>query len=199
MAIRTVVFDLGGVVCRHLPRRRLDELARLSGRTADDVHRILYASGFIGETELGSWTAAEIVAEVGARLGRPLDRAGVERAWLASFPVDEEVLALAARVAAHHRAALFTNNDLLLREALLGARPDLGVHFRSIVFSAEIHAVEPTAEAFAGMGAEPSGALLVDDSARNVAGATRAGIAALRFRGARHLATALAGRGLLDA
>lgn len=197
--MRTVVFDLGGVVCRYRPERRLRALARLYGREPADVHRILYGSGFAGATELGEWSAAEIVAEIGARLGRTVGRAELEAAWLASFPVDEEVLDLVARVAVRHRTALFTNNDLLLREAL---RPELGDLFGEVVFSAEIRAVKPAAEAFQRalsiMEADPADVVFIDDSDVNVAAAVRAGIAAVRFRDAEQLAAELGRSGLID-
>ncbi|WP_203690952.1 HAD-IA family hydrolase [Catellatospora coxensis] len=202
MPVSTVVFDLGGVVCRHQPELRLRELARRYGRTVEDVHRILYATGFIGETELGHWNAEEIVSEIGARLGRPVDRAELEPAWLASFPVDEQVLELVGRIAVRHRTAILTNNDLLLREALLGARPDFAGRFGDIVFSAAIHAVKPAAEAFRRtlsiVNAEPSETLFIDDSDSHVAGALQAGICAVRFQSARQLAAELERHGLLD-
>jgi putative hydrolase of the HAD superfamily len=194
MAVRTLILDLGGVVCRYRPELRLDALAGLCGRTPEEVHRILYGSGFIAETELGRWTAGEIVAEVGARLGRRVGRDDLEAAWLASFPVDEDVLALAGR----YRAALFTNNDLLLRETLLRAYPVFAERFGHIVFSAEIHAVKPAAEAFrralAIIGCGPAEALFVDDSATNVDGALRVGLPAVRFRSAAQLAAELVQR-----
>lgn len=202
MAVRTVVFDLGGVVCRYRPELRLQALAGVYGRTPEDVHRILYGSGFIGETERGHWNAEEIVAELGVRLGRPVDRAGLEPAWLASFPVDEDVLELVGRTTVRHRTAILTNNDLLLREALLGARPEFGDRFGDIVFSAEIHAVKPAPESFRRalsiMMAEPAEVLFVDDSDTNVTGALRAGLSAVRFEGAQQLAVELERHGLLD-
>jgi HAD superfamily hydrolase (TIGR01509 family) len=190
-----VIFDLGGVVCRYRPELRLGELARIFGRAPEDVHRVLYGSGFIGETERGAWTAGGIVAEVGIRLGCPVGRGELEAAWLASFEVDEEVLELARRTGKRHRTALFTNNDLLLREALLRTHPNLAGCFGDIVFSAEIQAVKPTAESFrkalAIMKAEHSEALLVDDSENNVAGALRASLSAIHFQGVRRLAAEL--------
>jgi putative hydrolase of the HAD superfamily len=202
MAISMIVFDLGGVVCRYQPELRLQSLARLYGRAPQDVHRILYGSGFIGETERGRWNAEEIVSEIGVRLGRAVDRAELEPAWLASFPVDEEVLELVGRAAARHRTAVLTNNDLLLREALLSARPDFGDRFGDIVFSAEIQAVKPAAESFGRalsvIKAEPSEVLFIDDSDTNVAGARQAGMTAVRFQHAQQLAAELASYGLLD-
>jgi hypothetical protein len=61
MAMSTIIFDLGGVVCRYQPELRLQELARIYGRAPEDVRRVLYESGFIGETELGYWNAEQIV------------------------------------------------------------------------------------------------------------------------------------------
>ncbi|MEU8080340.1 HAD-IA family hydrolase [Catellatospora citrea] len=202
MAMTTIVFDLGGVVCRYRPELRLQELSRISGRTAEDIHRILYGSGFVGETELGQWNAEDIVSEIGARLGRPVDRSELESAWLASFPVDEEVLELVGRAAERHRTAILTNNDLLLREALLRARPDFGGRFNDIVFSAEIQAVKPAAESFRKalsiMNAEPSRVLFIDDSDTNVAGALRAGIPAVRYQRTEQLAGELERYKVLD-
>ncbi|MFD1365104.1 HAD family hydrolase [Actinoplanes sichuanensis] len=202
MDISTVVFDLGGVLCRYQPQLRLRELSRISGRAPEEVHRILYGSGFIAETEAGSWSAAEIAAEIGTRLGHPMDRAALETAWLACFPLDEAVIDLAGRVARRHRTAILTNNDPLLREALLGAHPEWEHLFGDIVFSADIHAVKPSAEAFdralSIMDVEPSVVLFVDDSEANVAGARNAGLSAVRFRDAAQLAADLAEHGLLS-
>ncbi|MEU4160537.1 HAD family phosphatase [Actinoplanes sp. NPDC026670] len=202
MGISTVVFDLGGVVCRYQPELRLAELAHIYARTSEDVHRLLYGSGFIGETEGGLWSAEEIVAEVGARLGHSVGRDELESAWLASFPVDEAVVGLAGRIAVRHRTAILTNNDLLLREALLRAHPELGEHFGDIVFSADIHAVKPTAEAFSRalsiLAVEPSDVLFVDDSQANVAGALKAGLSAVQFQDAAQLAAELDRHGLLN-
>ena len=201
MAVSTMVFDLGGVVCRYRPDLRLRELARLFGRTPEDVHRILYGSGFIAETERGRWSAEEIVVEVGSRLGRVVGRAELEPAWLASFPVDEDTVELVGRAAARYRTAILSNNDLLLREALLSAHPEFGERFGAIVFSAEIHALKPSAEAFrralSVLTAEPSEVLFIDDSDTNVAGALRAGILAVRFERTEQLVTELEGRGLV--
>ena len=202
MAMSAIIFDLGGVVCRYQPELRLQELARIYGRAPEDVRRVLYESGFIGETELGYWNAEQIVAEVDARLGHPVDRAELERAWLASFQVDEEVLELVGRTAARHRTAIFTNNDLLLREALLRTRPELRERFDDIVFSAEVHAVKPSAESFrralSVMKADPSEVLFVDDSDTNVASALHVGIPAVHFQSAQQLATELKKFRLLD-
>lgn len=198
----TIVFDLGGVVCRYQPELRLQELARIYGRAPEDVHRILYGSGFITETELGYWNAEQIVYEIGARLGSPVAIAELERAWLASFQVDDELLGLVDRTAVGHRTAIFTNNDLLLREVLLGTRPDLGERFDAIVFSAEIHATKPTAESFrralSVMKAEESEVLFIDDSETNVASALHAGISAVHFQSAQQLAIDLEKCGLLS-
>lgn len=196
MAISTVVFDLGGVVCRWQPELRLRELARIFGCSPDDVHRILYGSGFVAETERGGWSADDLVSEVGVRLGRAVERAELEPAWLASFTVDESVLELVNDIAPNRRTGILTNNDLLLREALLRARPDLGVRFGDIVFSAEIQAVKPAAEAYHRaleiMTAQPSEVLFIDDSATNVAGAREAGLSAVRYVNARQLGAELA-------
>ncbi|WIN00341.1 HAD-IA family hydrolase [Actinoplanes oblitus] len=195
MAIDTVVFDLGGVVCRYQPELRLRELARLAGREPGEVRRILYGGGFVAQTEMGYWTAEGIVAEIGRRLGRPIGRAELEAAWLAAFPVDDEVLDLVAREATRHRVAVLTNNDLLLREALLRARPEFGDRFGAIVFSAEIHAVKPAAESYRRalsiMDVEPSAVLFVDDSEANVAGSRLAGLSAVRFHHAQQLGAEL--------
>jgi hypothetical protein len=69
MDMSSIVFDLGGVICRHQPDLRLRELVRIFGQPPEDVHGILYVSGFIGETELGYWNAEQIVSEIGARFG----------------------------------------------------------------------------------------------------------------------------------
>ena len=98
-----------------------------------------------------------------------------------------ETLALAASVRRQARVAVLTNNNLLVKRAADTVFPELRPIFGPNFFvSGEFHARKPEPEAYlrclAHVGAAAEATLFVDDSARNVAGAERAGLQADLYR-----------------
>jgi putative hydrolase of the HAD superfamily len=98
-----------------------------------------------------------------------------------------ETLALAAWVRRQARVAVLTNNNLLVKRAADTVFPELRPIFGPNFFvSGEFHARKPEPEAYlrclAHVGAAAEATLFVDDSARNVAGAKRAGLQAHLYR-----------------
>ncbi|MBX3283934.1 MAG: hypothetical protein KF703_01180, partial [Actinobacteria bacterium] len=114
-----LVMDLGGVVCRWLPDRRLHRLAELSGLPAATVDELVFASGFDDAADRGRFDLAGFTAELRAllALGPDTDDAELRAAWATAFDPDPRVLRLVDRVSAP--TAAFTNNGPLF-EATLG-------------------------------------------------------------------------------
>ena len=112
-----------------------------------------------------------------------------------------ETLALAAAIAARVKVGVLTNNNLLVKRAVDSVFPALRPIFGANVFvSAEFRARKPETAAYLGslarLGAAAGRTLFVDDSARNVEGAERAGLIGHLFRGSAALAAALADLGM---
>jgi putative hydrolase of the HAD superfamily len=182
--IAVVVFDLGGVVCRFEPARRLAALAAHSDLTPREIQARLWDSGFDADCERGRYSAAETRAEVRARIGYRGDDDALLAAWARAFLPDDDVLALADRLRARFGLALLTNNGPLLREALPRHLPELAQRFDPLLCSCELCLVKPRPELFRAAGrrlaSPPEQLLLVDDSEANVVAARRCGWQALQ-------------------
>ncbi|MFG2484203.1 HAD-IA family hydrolase [Streptomyces virginiae] len=184
---KVILFDLGDVVCRFVPERRLELLAAACGTSPQDVREALYGTGLVDLWDQGGATAGRIHETVRSELGFKGGQAELERLWCAAFDPDHEVLRL-VRASRPCRTALFTNNDALLLSALPRVMPQVAECFDKLVFSCELGAKKPDSRAFeqalSEMSADPADAVFIDDKAENVSAAGRLGIPGVRFRGA---------------
>ena len=175
--IEVIVADLGGVVARFCPKRRLQELSALSGVPEARIEESLFSSGFERRAETGEYRFDEVVDAVREALDGRVDEAAIIEAWAKAFEIDAEVLEYLAALPL--RRALFTNNGPMLDACLAGALRSLTETFGEVVCSWQIRARKPDAVAFERaaerLGCRPHGLLLLDDSAENVAAAIGAG------------------------
>lgn len=183
---KVILFDLGDVVCRFVPERRLEILATACGATPQDIRAALYDSGLIGQWDLGNATAGRIHEVVRSRLGFTGGALELERLWCTAFEPDHDVLRL-VRASRPCRTALFTNNDALLLRAL----PGLAESFDQLIFSCDLGAKKPDPRAFeqalSVVSASPSEVVFIDDKEANVYAAGEIGIPAVQFRSAADL------------
>ncbi len=200
MSIAVILFDLGGVVCRFRPERRLAALAAASGLPADEVDARLWRSGFDAACDRGAYDAAEAHRAIAARLGVRLDFAALGAMWARAWEPDAAVLALVDALRSRVRTGLLTDNGPILREAMPRRLPEVVSRFDWLFFSCELGAVKPAPELFgrvlARLGCRAPDVLLVDDAARNVEGARAVGLSACLYRDPATLATELARHGL---
>jgi putative hydrolase of the HAD superfamily len=200
MSIAVVLFDLGGVVARFRPERRLAALAAASGLPPGEVHARLWGSGFDAACDRGHHDADGAHREIAARLGLDVGRAALEAMWARAWEPDADVLALVDAARGGARTGLLTDNGPLLRAALPRLHPGVAARFDWLLFSCELGAVKPEPALFrralARVGAPAEAVLLVDDAPPNVAGARAAGLAACLYRDPATLAGDLARHGL---
>jgi putative hydrolase of the HAD superfamily len=200
-AIRVVVFDMDGVLCRYRIERRLALLASWSGRSPDAIHAAIWRSGFEDGAERGLVSADDYLKEFGERMGYPLTtRQWVEARQVAIEP-DAAVLTLARGLGRTCPVGMFTNNGLLLQRHLAEVFPSAAEIFGSrAVFSAELGRSKPDPEAFRRLAARlavaPGEVLYFDDDAAYVTGAREAGLAADQVSGAPGIRAGLAAYGL---
>jgi HAD superfamily hydrolase (TIGR01509 family) len=198
MPITTVLFDLGGVVCRFVPERRLALLAADCGLPPAEVHARLWESGFSRECDLGHYSAEQMYEEVRRRIGLAMEYAGFRSAWAAAFEPDDAVLAIVDAVADGCRTAMLTDNAALLDEALPLLLPDVARRFEPRLFSSALGACKPDVEIFrralVRLGEPAADVLFVDDTPAAVEGGREAGLTAVLFTDAPSLVVELGQR-----
>src|SRR4029453_15710350 len=125
MSIEIAIFDLDDVLCRYDLGARFRRLALISGKMPRDIRAALWDSGFEDAADAGRYqTAPEYLSEFASRLGHEISRAEWIEGRRASIVPWPDMLALARKIAAHKRVALFTNNGPLMKESLPDIFPE---------------------------------------------------------------------------
>jgi len=200
--VRLAIFDMDDVLCVYDRDARIEALARLSGRTPDQILRAIWHSGFEGLSDAGRLDATTYLAGFGKRLGYPITR----DEWVAirklSMRPSPDVLALVEEVKTRAEVALLTNNGFLVAEEMARLFPEVPPLFGDHVFASAMFGTKKPDPAIyraltARLGVPPEQAFFTDDKPRNVHGAEAAGLTGHIFRGITGLRAALAGLGLL--
>jgi putative hydrolase of the HAD superfamily len=183
--VSLVLFDLGGVVCKFRPERRLEQLSLLSGKPAARVRELLWESGFSRRCDRGDLSGAEMHQRAGELLGWTAHYAEFRRAWASAFEPDPGVLALVRALRQNCRTGLLTDNPPVIREALQDELREVGLEFDFLGFSCELRSLKPDPAIFrralASAGSTPEEAFFIDDVRENVDAARSLGIASLLF------------------
>lgn len=203
MAITTVLFDLGGVVCHYDPQPRLEAMAAKSRFDADHIRDALYGKGLTTIWEHGRYNAMQIFLRTREQFKIDVTFDQLADMWVQALRPNPEVLTVIDDVKARARTSMLTDNDALLAEVFAERFPDLAARLDPRFFSCELKAVKPSKELFAAVLEhldEPAEqVLLVDDNGDNVEGALRCGLDAVQFTDVDALRTALQQRGLVVA
>ena len=200
--ITTVLFDLGGVVCRYDPSERLALLGEVCGLEPEEVHRRVWASPLGLDFEVGRYTTVEWFELVRESLGLRMDDERLREVILTALTIDPDVLAIVDRLRTRLRTALLTDNPPLLVEALPTHFPEIAPRFDPFLISCELGLLKPSHEIFeaalARLGEPASNVLFVDDVEANVLGARACGLKAVQFTSAEALRADLVRYGVLD-
>lgn len=197
-----VVFDVDGVIYRYDRERRVAELARAVGRSADEVWAAMFTSGVEDAGDAGDLGPDDYLRAIGHGLGTAVTRDAWVRARAAAMTPDPVVLALVAAVARRLPVATLSNNGALLGQEAPRIVPELvALEGVTVLMAGELGSAKPSVAVFHTVaerfGVAPEAALFVDDSPDNVAGAARAGLRAHLFVGAADLAAWLRAAGAL--
>jgi len=194
--ISLVLFDMHDVLCRYDRAKRIDDLARLSGKPPEAIYRDIWQSGFEDDADAGKFDDAAYLQGFAQRLGYKIT---LEQ-WLANRLISTtpipEVLDILAAVQV--KVAVLTNNHRLVRAHIDVLWPELhALCGDQFYVSAQFGAAKPDPAAYlkcvAMAGAAPEETLFIDDSKANVDGALKAGLAGYVFTGAAALRTVLEG------
>ena len=185
--IRTVIFDMDGVLCQYDVPARLEVLAGFSGRAPDDIHRDVWRSGFEDDADLGRYPQADVyLAEFAKHLQYPLTRDQWVEARRISMTFYPGMLDLVARLKTRHCIAILTNNVPLLRETLPEIAPQLVALFGDrIYYSCDFGTGKPDPGLYLQIAelceTDPAACLFTDDKLENVEGARQAGMQGIHF------------------
>jgi glucose-1-phosphatase len=185
-SITLVLFDMEGVLSHYDRSARVDHLSAVSGQAPDTVRHAIWGSGLEARADAGLISADEYLGELGEVLGCRISRDDWLAARYASITPNEQVLELAARVAARTRIAVLTNNCNLVTDHIGYLNPPVAQLFGHHVYaSASYGATKPAAQAYLGclrqLGVGATETLFIDDTDANVAGAIGAGLHGYRF------------------
>lgn len=181
-------FDLDKTLYAYDFRRRLPELARLSGVSQYRLARSWWADGYETRAEIGEWSTPdayldEFAAVTGGRRLTLEQWATVRRG--AMTRIDASVAAL-TRAAEIGTVALLSNNPPATAASLPIIAPDVAeIVGENALFSCMLGARKPDAElyerALERFGAAPADAFLLDDNLENIEGARAVGLTAMRL------------------
>ena len=202
-SITLVLFDMEGVLSHYDRSARVDRLAAISGQAPEAVRRAIWGSGLEARADAGQISDEDYLAALGELLSYPVSRDDWLSARHASITPNKEVLALAERVAEHHRIAVLTNNCRLLTDHIDFLNPPVAQLFGTHVYaSAAFGAAKPAAQTYLRcveqLGVPAAETLFVDDTDANVAGALDAGLQGYKFVGAEALSAELERCGLIE-
>ena len=196
-----IFFDLGSVVCRFYPGRRLAAIAAATGLAEPEIRARIWGSGLDDDMDRGRYSLDEACRAVADALGRPIARDTLLDAWAKAWDSDPDVLEIVDALRRdRRRTAMLSDNGPLLLATLPQHFPELPPRFEPLCFSSELRAVKPTPECFARAleraGVDPERAVLIDDLPENAEGARAHGLEGIVFTGAGDLRRALARLGI---
>jgi glucose-1-phosphatase len=199
--IRTVIFDLGGVI---VPLDFAAGYKQLEGRcpyTAQEIPERIRATDTVVRFESGQLSPESFHRELSATLQLEASFEEFKRLWCAIFPshalFPHEWI---EQIRREKRVLLLSNTNAIHFELIQQRYPHLA-HFDHYVLSHEVGAMKPNpqiyAEAIAHANCAAGECFFTDDALPYIEGARRAGIDAEQFLGAEKLRADLASRGIV--
>jgi glucose-1-phosphatase len=182
-----VIFDLDDTLIEFRREARLAALASTTGLPESHIHEAIWGSDFERDAERDAHaTGDDYLRAFNARIGARLTRAQWIAARRAGMRVRPGMLDLLAEVRSRTAVALLTNNGALLRESLPELVPEICALIAGRLHAShEFGARKPEPEVFIRLldrhGVAPARALFIDDDAEYVAGASHAGLDAIRY------------------
>ncbi|QAY74473.1 HAD family phosphatase [Agromyces protaetiae] len=187
MAAPLFLFDFDQTLYAYDFRRRLPALARLTGATQYHLASTWWAGGYEAAAEGGEFeTTEEYLAAFAEVTGAALTREQwIEARREAMSPIPGAIRALES-AATLGAVSLLSNNPIVFRDCLPDLAPDVAAILGpNDLVSAVLGARKPErriyTRALGSFGVASAHAMLVDDSAANIAGAVEAGLAGFLF------------------
>jgi FMN phosphatase YigB (HAD superfamily) len=198
--IKTVIFDLGGVIVPLDFPRGYRAFEQFCPHEAGEIQRRIMSTGLVNRLETGQMEAREFASVISESLGLRLSFEKFTNLWSSIFPphtlVPESLL---AALAGSHRLLLLSNTNAIHFPYIQRNYPLLK-HFHEFVLSYEVGVMKPDpviyTTAALRANCKPEDCLFIDDIEENVEGARRVGMQSVRFETLERLRGDLLARGI---
>lgn len=184
MAVRAVIFDVGGVILRTEDQGPREKWEKRFGLERRGLARAVFESEASARASIGEATVEEIWTSVGSRFHlSEAELAELRRDFWAGDRVDQELVAFLRSLHPRYKTALLTN---AWPDARLGLQQrNLTEIVDDVVISAEEGVVKPDPRIYRiaaeRLGVRPEEAVFIDDVAENVEGARAVGMHVIQF------------------
>jgi epoxide hydrolase-like predicted phosphatase len=184
--IEAVIWDLGGVILRtedQGPRQHWE--ARL-GLAPGELHRLVFEGELGKAAALGLADTSDIWTSIGEMFSLPADQLQeMEQDFWSCDRIDEDLVRYIRDLHPEFRTALLSNAWPSVRDTLQN-RWEIADIFDAITLSCEVGLAKPDPRIYQisleALGLPAEQALFIDDFERNIEGARRVGMAAIRFQ-----------------
>lgn len=184
--IKTILFDMGGVLFRQNTRKAIGRFAAI-GLDTDEYIGKYGQKGFMRDCEMGNISEQEFCARLSAACGtRPISHRVALDCWLGFIDdVPYENLKELERLRKHYRLGLASNTNPFVMEYMdsPAISPDgkgISSYFDALYCSYLLHLYKPSEEYFQEIlrreNLRPEEILFIDDSEANINGAKALGI-----------------------
>ncbi|HEY3798423.1 MAG TPA: HAD-IA family hydrolase [Caulobacteraceae bacterium] len=195
MALKAVLFDLGGVLLPFDRERRVTAIAARTGASQHAV-RTFMASDIHQALDRGDANETDLAAAMGVAFGRPFAaEEAIELVCSVFEAPNHDLWALAAALRGRVTVGGFSDNPVFVTRMF-----PHGAKLEPMLFSSEVRACKPSAAAFAAAEAAvlcaPEEILFIDDSPPNIAAAKARGWDGIVFVTNAQIGAELAQRGL---
>lgn len=186
MAIKNIIFDLGGVILNIDLRKTQDAFTLLGVKEIEKIFRMGHIDSFFKLYEKGALNDDQFIEEVQKEIGLPVSPEQIVEAWnalLLDFPAER--VQLLKDLKSKYRLFLLSNTSALhharfqevFKQEFGGSLDDL---FEKAYYSHVINLHKPDTAAYQLIvdenGLDAGETLFIDDSPANVEGAERAGL-----------------------
>ena len=199
MAIKAVFFDIGNVLLRFSNKRILRKFAWAVGRHPVKIARLIWKGRIVDRIERGEVTGEEIHGLFISELGYTGDFVKFKTLWCDHFKLDRGSFAILKNLSGRMPTYLLSNTNALHIEHIR-ERYAFPALVKGAILSHELKLRKPQLEIYEAAlkmsGTAPDETVFIDDLEENCVGARKAGLHAIRYRGAKDLKKRLGALGL---
>ena len=199
MAIKAVFFDIGNVLLRFSNKRILRKFAWAVGLHPVKIARLIWKGRIVDRIERGEVTGEEIHGLFISELGYKGDFVKFKTLWCDHFTLDRGSFAILKNLSGRMPTYLLSNTNALHIEHIR-ERYAFPAIVKGAILSHELKLRKPQREIYEAAlrmsGTAPDETVFIDDLEENCAGARKAGLHAIRYRGAKDLKKRLEALGL---
>jgi epoxide hydrolase-like predicted phosphatase len=186
MAIRAIIFDLGGVLLRTADFSPREKLANQLGMSRAELEELIFGGDSGGAVQKGEISLEEYWRTVQERLNySPDEFKALIEVFFAEDGLDHELVDYIRELRRGYKTALLSNATSDLRTQV-AEKWHIEDAFDIMVISGEVGMIKPEPGIFKltleQLGVEAQEAVFVDDMLRNVDGARKAGLNAIQFQ-----------------